>query len=309
MLHVTNGTSVSLRDSGLGGEVLTWVDALHEGPVPAGLGPDELRRIRGLFLDGEWQSETSLVEELARRDAALESFSEHEEVVLWFEHDLFDQLQLIQILDRLRQRAWPQPASGGTRLSLICIDRYLGRLTGLQLATLWPERRPVTAGEVELAAVAWQAFRSPDPMDIEKLLRQDTSALPFLAAALRRHLQQFPSVENGLARTERQVLELVRVGTHSFGGLFAADQRLEESIFMGDTTYRRYLRGLTECRHPLLRMEDGEYKLTETGTEVLEARADHVHRNGINRWLGGVHLNGREVLWRWDQRAGRLVAH
>ena len=60
VLHVTNGTSVSLGESGLGGEVLSWVDALHEGPVPAGLGPDELRRIRGPFLDGEWPGETSV---------------------------------------------------------------------------------------------------------------------------------------------------------------------------------------------------------------------------------------------------------
>jgi len=308
VLHVTNGTSVSLSESGLAGEVLAWVDALHEGPVPAGLGPDELRRIRGLFLDSEGPGETSAMAELERRDRALERFAQHEEVVLWFEHDLYDQLQLIQILDRLRQRAVLEPASA-TRLSLICIDQYLGQLTGPQLAALWPERRPVTPGELDQAAAAWQAFRSPDPMDIERLLRRDTSALPFLAAAMGRHLQQFPSVENGLGRTERQILELVRAGTRSFDGLFAADQRLEETIFMGDGFYRRYLCGLTECRHPLLRIEDGDYQLTETGDEMLEGRTDHVHRNGVNRWLGGVHLNGREVLWRWDQRARRLVAH
>ena len=39
MLHVTNGTSVSLSETVLGGDVLAWIDALHEGPVPAGLGP------------------------------------------------------------------------------------------------------------------------------------------------------------------------------------------------------------------------------------------------------------------------------
>ena len=306
---MTNGTSVSLQDSGLGGEVLAWVDVLHEGPVPAGLNTDELRRIRGRFLDSEWPGESSARDELARRDAALDDFVRHDEVVLWFEHDLYDQLQLIQILDRLRGRVLLEQASGLRRLSLICIDRYLGGLTGAQLAALWPERGAVTPGALDLGAAAWRAFRSPDPMQIEKLLRGDTSALPFLDGALRRHLQQFPSTENGLARTEQQILELVGAGKRTFAALFRADQELEERVFMGDTTFRRYLQGLAECRRPLLEDRNGEYHHTAAGAEVLAARADHVHQSGINRWLGGVHLCGNEALWRWDARARCLVAH
>src|SRR5579871_3022133 len=114
MLHVTNGSSVSLDRTGLGGEILTWVDVLHEGPVPAGLGLAELSRLRGIFLDGAWPREPSAVDTLEERDRALSRFTEHEEVALWFEHDLYDQLQLIQILDWLRDRT-----AGRTRLSLI----------------------------------------------------------------------------------------------------------------------------------------------------------------------------------------------
>jgi hypothetical protein len=296
VLHVTNGTSVSLRESGLRGDALAWVDVLHEGPVPAGLGPEELRRLRGLYLDAE--------DSLTNRDAALDEFALHEEVALWFEHDLYDQLQLIQILDRLRPRA-----GGATRLSLICIDQYLGRLTGPQLAEYWPVRHTVTSREFDLASAAWRAFRSPDPMDIDGLLRRDTSALPFLDGALQRHLQQFPSVENGLARTERQILALVGEGKRTFPALFLGDQTLEERIFMGDSIFQRYLRGLCDCRRPLLEERQAKYYLTEAGRDVIGARADHVHLNGINRWLGGVHLSGHEVLWRWDERARRLVRH
>ena len=239
MLHVTNGASVSLDRTGLGGEILTWQDVLHEGPVPAGLGQEELSRLRGIFLDSAWPGPSSAAEVLAQRDRALARFTEHEEVALWFEHDLYDQLQLIQILDWFHGRA-----SGTTRLSLISIDDYLGRLTGEQLATLWTGRHTITPAELDLAAEAWHAFRSPDPIDLENLLGSDTLALPFLAGALLRHLQQFPSVENGLARTERQILELVDDGRTSFGSLFRADQQREERIFMGDGSFARYVRGL-----------------------------------------------------------------
>lgn len=296
MLHITNGTSVSLRDSGLGGDVLAWLDVLHEGPVPAGLDPGELTRLRAHFLGAG--------DQLARRDAAIEDLTRHDEVTLWFEHDLYDQLQLIQILDRLRPRA-----GGHTRLTLICIDRYLGPLTGAQLAEQWPQRHTVTADEFELAEAAWSAFRSADPMDIAIILGRDTSALPFLRGALVRHLQQFPSVENGLARSERQILELVRDGNRTFRDLFVADQALEERIFMGDTTFERYVRGLCDCRRPLLEERHGGYRLTEAGRDVLGRRADHVRLNGINRWLGGVHLFGDEVLWRWHEGSQRIVRH
>jgi hypothetical protein len=31
------------------------------------------------------------------------------------------------------------------------------------------------------------------------------------------------------------------------------------------------------------------------GGEVLEGRADHVALNGVDRWIGGVRLSGRDV--------------
>jgi len=36
----------------------------------------------------------------------------------------------------------------------------------------------------------------------------------------------------------------------------------------------------------------------ETGARRIE---DHVGLNGVDRWIGGVHLTGRAVRWRWDE--------
>jgi hypothetical protein len=295
MLHVTNGTSVSLRETGIPGDVLPWLDILHEGPVPAGLNAEELRRVRGLYLDAEWPGTAPAELELAHRDALLDA---SDDITLWFEHDLFDQLQLIQILDRMR--------FAGGRVTLICTDRYLGPMTAHELAALWPSRRAVSNQEFDLAGRAWEAFCSPDPTAIEKLLDGDTSALPFLTGALRRHLQQFPSVESGLARTERQILEAASEDDRDFGALFLAEQSLEDRVFMGDSSLRRWMQGLIACRHPLLSEHGGIYRVTSLGREALAGKVDHLRLNGINRWLGGVHLIGNEVLWRWDEAAGRL---
>ena len=120
--------------------------------------------------------------------------------------------------------------------------------------------------------------------------------MPFLAGALRRHLQQLPSVENGLARTERQILEIAAEGGHTFRTLFPALAAREERIFLGDDRVRDWICGLMECRVPLLAVEDGVYRVTDAGREVLAGRADHVE------------LNGTRARWRWDEALGTLCA-
>lgn len=98
MLHITNGESVSIPQTGLPGQVVCWGYILHDGPVPGGLSLQELSRIRERFLAEFLDVPLSEVS-FARRDEAITRFHDHEEVILWFEHDLYDRLQLIQILD------------------------------------------------------------------------------------------------------------------------------------------------------------------------------------------------------------------
>jgi hypothetical protein len=169
--------------------------------------------------------------------------SQHEEVVIWLDHRLSDQLILIKMLDWFTRRNLSR-----VKLSLICVGRYpgrdrfagLGELTANQLASLADTRLPVADAQLGTAQAAWNAFTSPDPTAIERLDETDTSSLPFLAPALRRHLEQSPSVDNGLSHTERQGLSVLREhGSLSGKRLFAAVQRLEEQTFMGDASFYR----------------------------------------------------------------------
>jgi hypothetical protein len=47
--------------------------------------------------------------------------------------------------------------------------------------------------------------------------------------------------------------------------------------------------------------------MTDTGARVLTGAADHATLNGIDRWIGGVHLRGRHLPWRWDDRTETIV--
>ena len=318
-LHITNGDSVQIRDTGLEGDVLTWKDALHEGPVPGGLTLDELRPVRAHYLATlDHLPEREIMADLERRDRTLAEFRERSEIVLWFEHDLYDQLQLLQILDWF-SREDPR----ATRLSLICTDTYLGSLRPVQLLALYPTRREVTAEQLNLASRAWSAFRAPEPKGLVPFAFEAVPDLPYLPGALRRHLEEFPSAESGLSRTERQILETLESGASSPGELFRTCQQREERIFMGDLIFFAFMRRLASARAPLIRLigthpEDESFarsqaEITPRGSAVLHDAADHISLNGIDRWLGGVHLYSppggpQNAVWRWNSQERRFDA-
>jgi RNA polymerase sigma factor (sigma-70 family) len=322
MLHITDGESVAgtLRESAVPGDVSIYGDLMYEGPTPGDLSPEAWRDTRARFMAQAGYASLEEAQQYLRTcDDALAAYCQHEEVVVWLDYRLSDQLILIKVLDWFSRQNL-----GGVKLSLICVGRYpgrdhfvgLGELTADQLASLADTRLRVTDAQFRLAQAAWRAFTSPDPTAIERLIETDTSALPFIATALRRHLEQFPSVDSGLSRTERQALSVLHEhGSLSGRRLFAAVQRLEEQIFMGNGSFYRLMADLSSVRHPLLQISDtpqlslGEVTITEAGRTVIEGRADHIGLNGIDQWLGGVRLQGDKVAWRWDRMSGRIVSH
>ena len=279
MRHLTNGDlAAAVIRRVAPGEVIPWRDVLHEGPVRAGLTLDELSTERAAFITEAGWGRASF----ADRDAALRSLVAEDEVVLWFEHDLYDQLQLIQVLDWFASH----PIA---RLSLICEAEYLGPMPAVRAAQLFEQRRPVTPRQLDVAEAAWLAFRSPHPAPLVEVLGQDTSPLPFQRAALIRHLQEFPWTTDGLSRTERGILVALRDGPQRFAAIFQRTR--EEPAFMGDAVLRWHLTRLE--LEGWVQQHDEVWQLGRRGERRLE------------RWLGGV-LVRPDSPWRWDPDASSL---
>ena len=218
MIHITNGDCAVavLQAAGMRGEILPWRDVLHEGPVRAGLALEALSEERARFIaEAGWGPYEEVRQSFAERDAAFVRAGEHDEIVLWFEHDLYDQLQLIQVLDGLY---------GQARVSLVCEAEYLGTMAPGRAEELFSLRSPVTKRHYNEARAAWNAFRSPDPMGISA----QSQALPFLGAAMQRLLEEYPWTTDGLSRLQREL-----------------DAR-EDPIFLGDTV-REWLRQRREA--------------------------------------------------------------
>lgn len=327
MLHILNGDSTAeiFKRSQLKGEHLVWREAFIAGPAPQGLSPDEWRDVRAQYLAQNYEANLQKCkQELREQEEGLQSFRVHDEVVLWFEHDLFCQLHLIYLLDWFSRQQL-----GNTQLSLICIGEFpgkpnfrgLGELLPGELDSLFPMRHEVTADEFELAREAWAAYCSPDPRAIEAFLAHDSSALLFLAAGLRAHLARFPSVKNGLGIVENRALELIESGNHTFAGVFRDFMAAEPTIGFGDFQFWCDVKRLAVADVPFIEIagvaslsnalsadsvHQAVFRLTDQGRAALAGTENFVKLNGIDYWLGGVHLTPSN-LWQWDETGQQIV--
>ena len=298
---------------------MVWADPLTDGPVPGNVPDEELLRVRAGFLAASPDDVADVAADLAGWRAAVVDTARFDELVLWFEHDLFDQLNLIQLLSHLAGQLRTRP------ISLVCVGTFpghpqfkgLGELSPPDLAALFETRRPITEAQLQLATGAWRAFRSNTPRDLETLLGSDTSALPFLARALRRHLEEFPSDRDGLSRTERTLLQQATDGPVDLQRALPRMHEHEDAFYVTDTSLSDLARSLAASSPALIELSldpaderslpKGTFALTAAGREILVGAADRVRRCGIDRWLGGVHLVGKGPMWRWSDATGGLV--
>jgi hypothetical protein len=296
-MHVTNGDSAAALIAELVAPepVLPWRDMLHDGPVRAGLGLDELSGERARFLAGCFglDQEAALAEFRARDACLRAAIGDGTSFVLWFEHDLYDQLQL----------------------------DHLGRMPPDALARL--AREELTDGQREAALDAWAAFRALTPEPLALSLQVEPVGLRWLVPAVARLLEELPAPGTGLSRTERRIVELLAEQPRTPGELFEAASATEPARFLGDWPFFMRLDALAVGPRPLVdglppggfpytgdeagrrAYLDTAAKLTPAGRDVLAGRLDRAAALPIDRWLGGTHLRP-DRLWRWDATARAL---
>ena len=304
-----------MRQAGFAGDFLEYSDPLCEGPVPD---RPNLIEARAHFLAQAYgwfkgKTEQQFANDLRDSEQRLAAAHRYQRVVLWFEHDSYDQLVLARCLSRLA--GGPLPG----RVELICIDRHpsvtrfigLGQLTPEVLASIWPMRTSVTPSQMQLGRAIWAALRRPDPSCLAAIAATGTPALPFAAAALSRQLQELPGVHDGLSMTQRLCLQILAEAPTSIGRMFAALTQGRELLpFLGDLMLLHIVRQMQRTRPAVLMIGAGAEpfqrvaRITRIGHEVVAGRRDYLSLNPGERWVGGVVVDGQ---WRWDAATSGLV--
>jgi hypothetical protein len=322
---------------------LYWKDDLSVGPVPMQETLPALSCIRErfwnaptplnrLFVADREQSFRLLATEAARtkaakladatdrslkdRDERIYQFDTAEEPVVWFasnRREVLMLLALVRFLDPtlLRQSSIVRCAK--------CGPQSYG---ANQLAEFFDSRRSIGEDFVRLAHEAWMSYTAVEPTELNNLalrLRREPNLL--IGNVLSWTIEEYPSVHNGLSQVEEELLRQVGDGD-SVAGIIGRTMSYTEHC-LGDRCLLQGMWDLAEAALPALEFVDGttlsmletvrsftqsRVRLTSFGSQLLSGAVDFVKENGVDRWIGGVRLNGRSLPWRYDTHTKKLAA-
>ena len=325
-MHIRCGDDIrqDLIEAGFTGAYNRHVNPYLQGPVTDA--PNWLEQRASFIMDSAGAFDSTLTHEsvlrgLQQEEMELASASrDYARVVLWLEHDRYDQFVLLRCLSwfaehgapRQLELVGPNDFPGATRFI------GLGQLPPEALRLLWEQRKHVSHEQVAFGNVVWKAFCSSDPRPLADWVRTGTPLLPDLAAALHRHLQELPTAQQVLSLTQLLLLAtLAEQSPVSAGKLVGTVMQRDPLPGLGDTGYEYELRQLAKITDAVLlreerRQESGVWRydmleITVRGRALL-ARQTQLDLSEIpERWIGGVRVAAGQKNWFWNEKARSVI--
>lgn len=214
-LHITNGDSLTNRLSLLNvqGDIITWREMLCEGKTESTVGSERFWKTRFDFLHNTYQvSKHTFIEKTLKEYRSLCQHKKQNQIVLWFEYDLFCQINMLAVL------SWLKTHRKHAEISLVCSGHIEGKkkmfalneLTDAQLQEHYVNRIVLTRDDIEYADYVWQLYCSDNPIRLQNLTDFDSFQFNYLGPAIQSHLQRFPEVSSGLNVLETHVLQIIK---------------------------------------------------------------------------------------------------
>lgn len=256
-IHILNGDAPvpEFKKSGIAGDIAVWREILCEGPVSWDIQGESFWQQRAQFIKEQFGGDYDIMQSQLEK---MRHLSQYDEVVLWFEYDLFCQVNLMASINFIDHK----------RISLVCLGdeldgtlRGLGEITAKDFIGLFEDRVLLTSGDRAFAKKVWYAYTDPS----SELLRQVEyhGTFPHLEKALWEHMFRFP-MANGLNRIEQKMLRLVEEGVSTKNELVGKMLRSQGYLGFGDSQYFRYLDQLQDL------LEVDRLVLSDLGKAVLK---------------------------------------
>ena len=290
-LHITNGDNTTnyLKKLHFSGDFITWREMLCEGKTTTDVGSEIFWKNRFNFLKSSYKiSKQKFINYTLKEYRNLCKKKDTKEIVLWFEYDLFCQINMIAVI------SWLKKYRKGYHISLVCSGKIKGskKLKGLseltenQLHQHYKNRVDLTQDDIEYADYIWQLYCSDTPLRLETVYKfNPMSPFHYLAKAIEAHLQRFPSLKNGLNCLENSILEIANTQQFSSKNeLITTLLKRKTNHGFSDLQYNHQIEHL----HKLF-TSFNPVKLSRKGKKVLENQMNFYSEiRDENLYLGGA---------------------
>ena len=275
-LHITNGDVFTnkLSTLKLEGDIITWREMLCEGKTETNVGSESFWKTRFEFLNKNYKiSKSWFIDKTLKEYRTLCNHKQEDRIVLWFDFDLFDQINMLAVISWLKtHRPYAEislVSSEGKEDSLDILG--LGELSGEQIRKLYTNRTLLTQDDIEYADYVWQLYCSDNPIRLENLKDFDSFQFSHLSGAIEAHLMRFPTIRNGLNEVENNILRLARSAKPKTKlELLNTVLRNQGRYGFGDTQYERVITKLKPLFTNL-----SPVKLSKKGMEILEGKTSY----------------------------------
>ncbi len=290
ILHITNGDSTTnyLKKLKFSGEFITWREMLCEGKTTTDVGSESFWKNRFDFFKSSYKvSKQKFIDYTLKEYRSLCNKKNQKEIVLWFEYDLFCQINMIAVI------SWLKRYRKGYHISLVCSGKVgnsksmyaLPELNENQIHRHFKNRIALSQDDIEYADYIWQLYCSDSPLQLERVYKVNTnSTFTYLASAIEAHLKRYPSIENGLNNVENSILNTAVQKKSKSKKQFIGQLLKDEDVYgYGDLQYENKINELGKLFHSF-----NPVKLSKIGKEVLENQLNFYGqiRNDIS-YLGG----------------------
>ncbi len=290
-LHIANGNILAqnILDLGIQGDIIIWREMLCEGPTTYELGTPEFIKIRRAFLKSCYQInpedyEEKFIKELRK----LDSIKDVDEIILWFEFDLFSHLNMLAAISQLLENKVDLP------VYLVCSKKLKGEkefqpLSQLSLKHLknhFDQKIHLDQDDLEMANLIWQYYNEENPLKLKALIKQKSN-FEYLSSCVRTHIERFPNSKTGLNTIEANILSLIK--EHNITSL---NQLLGYSIqYQGYYGYgERQIQRLLDKLKQFYTLNSDRIILTKKGEEAYAGSRNFYQELKNNDSFGGVKM-------------------
>jgi len=245
-LHIFNGdcTADLAKRAGIQGTYFVWRELLCQGSCAYEIRSDRFieTRIR-YFVQENYASPSKYRNAFSSQFALLDH--SYDEIVLWFEHDLFCQINMLGVISLLHQEKVKSP------VSLICVGDSpsqkrrvgLGEIIADEYANLLEARVPLNSEKLQFADSAWKYY-------CEDMIRFDAiehipDVFPYLADTIRNNRLRFPILGSTFSVLETNILRWIETEDHTKKTLIAFMLRQYNDLGYGDLQYSKLIESLS----------------------------------------------------------------
>ncbi len=279
IVNILNGDAIHkhLDEAEIKGDRIVWREVLCEGPVSDEVGSTQFWEMRSAFFQtffnvGHDLFQAKTIDEISR----ISEIGRYQEVICWFEYDLFCQVNLMALLSFLHQMNLDN-----TNVFLICAGDEKGYNERVGLGEMQPEefislqknKVKLLPDDLEYADQVWKRYCQNDIEVLQTyVLENNRPCFQYLPDAIEADKKRTRSLPNNLSPLQQSILEAVNEKGFTKRQLLGHLLRSNRDLGLGDSQYEVYLKELDT-----LIQGEGHLSLSDYGKRVLlyEQKFDH----------------------------------